>query len=84
MTNTNEPVSLTTAITAALVATVNVLAIVFDWSTDVTAALNLAIGAWVAVVGFWLRANVTPTRNVALTTNDVALIEAGRAEADGA
>lgn len=77
----NEPVSLTQAISAALLATVNVLALLFGWSAETTAALNLAVGAWVAVAGFWLRSQVTPTRNVALTRNDVELIEAGRGEA---
>jgi len=55
-----EPVALTTALTAAVVATINVLAIVLEWSTDLTAGLNIAAAAWVAVLGFFLRGRVTP------------------------
>ena len=79
--NTNqEPVAIVAAITTAIVATVNFLSIAFDWSSDVTAGLNLVIGGWIAVVGYFVRSKVTPTEDVALTKDDVVLIEAGQAE----
>ena len=56
----NEPASLTTALTAAVVATINVLGIIFNWSTDLLAALNIAAAAWIAVLGFWIRSKVVP------------------------
>jgi hypothetical protein len=55
-----EPAALTTAITAAVVATINVLGIILGWSADVIAGLNIAAAAWVGVLGFWLRRVVTP------------------------
>ena len=55
-----EPVSITTALTAAIVATINVLGILLDWSPDVIAGLNIAAAAWIGVLGFYLRAKVTP------------------------
>lgn len=73
-----SPVSASAAITAALIATLNVLSIVFGWSAEVTAALNLAIGAWVLAVALVVKPHVTPTSEVALTKADVALIEAAR------
>ncbi len=79
----HEPVALVAAITTALVATANLLGIIFGWSGEVIAGLNLVIGGWVAVAGYFVRAKVTPTEDVALTNNDVILIEAGQAEARG-
>lgn len=64
----NEPVTTASAITTALVATVNVLALILDWDTTLVAGLNLAIGAWVIAVAFVVRGRVTPNDNVALTT----------------
>ena len=55
-----EPATLTTALTAAIVATVNVLGILFDWSADLIAGLNIAAAAWVGVLGFIIRARVSP------------------------
>ena len=57
---TTEPVALTTALTAAVVATINVLGILLDWSADLIAGLNIAAAAWIGVLGFYLRAKVTP------------------------
>ena len=57
---TNEPVSIGTALTAAVVATINLLGIVLSWSGDVVAALNIAAAAWVGLLGFYLRSKVTP------------------------
>lgn len=59
---TNEPAALTTAITAAVVATINVLGLVFGWSADLLAGLNIAAGAWVAVLGLWIRSKVVPVK----------------------
>jgi len=73
-----EPVTLAAALNAALVATVNLLAIIFNWEADVIAGLNLVLGAWIAVVAFFVRQRVTPTQEVALTKDDVYLIEAGQ------
>jgi membrane associated rhomboid family serine protease len=42
-----EPVTAAAAVDAALIATVNVLAVIFGWDGTIVAGLNLAIGAWV-------------------------------------
>jgi fatty acid desaturase len=72
----NEPVTLAGAITAAITATINLLALVFGWDGTIVAGLNLAIGAWVVVVSFIVREKVTPSRNVALTVADEAALNA--------
>jgi type II secretory pathway component PulK len=79
----NEPVALIAVITTAIVATVNFLGLALDWSAEIVAGLNLVIGGWVAVAGYFVRSRVTPTQDVALTKDDVILIEAGQAEARG-
>ena len=56
----SEPVRIATAFTAALVATVNVLGMTFDWSGDLIAGLNVAAAGWVGLLGIWLRSKVTP------------------------
>lgn len=56
-----EPVSITTALTAAVVATINVLGILLNWSADLIAGLNIAAAAWIGVLGFYLRSKVAPT-----------------------
>lgn len=55
-----EPVAIVSLVNAALAATIAVLALVLDWSTDFTAGLTAALGAWVLVVGAFLRSKVTP------------------------
>ncbi|HUW02464.1 MAG TPA: hypothetical protein VMW08_08960 [Acidimicrobiales bacterium] len=55
-----EPAALTTAITAAVIATINVLGIIFGWTEAVLGGLNIAAAAWVGVLGFWIRGKVTP------------------------
>ena len=57
---TTEPATLTTAISAAVIATINVLGIILNWSPDLIAGLNIAAAAWVAVLGFWIRSKVVP------------------------
>jgi hypothetical protein len=73
-----EPVTVASAVTAALVATVNVLGLLLDWSAELIAALNLMLGAWVIAVAVVVRARVTPDANVALTHEQVAALEAAR------
>lgn len=55
-----KPVGVAGAITTALVSTVNVVALVADLSTEVTAGLNLAIGAWVVAASLVVHRRVTP------------------------
>jgi uncharacterized membrane protein len=62
-----QPVTLAGAVTAAITATVNLLALIFGWDGTIVAGLNLVIGAWIVVISFVVRAKVTPSRNVALT-----------------
>ena len=57
-----EPVSITTALTAAVVATINVVGILIDWPADTIAGLNIAAAAWIGVLGFWIRSKVTPVK----------------------
>jgi|TARA_R110000803_G_scaffold16310_4_gene44690 hypothetical protein len=59
-----EPVRLTTAATAATVATINVLAVMLDWSGELVAGLNVAVAAWVGVLGAWIRSKVTPVASM--------------------
>lgn len=65
-----QPVTLAGAVTAAITATVNLLALIFGWDGTIVAGLNLVIGAWIVVISFVVRARVTPSKNVALTTAD--------------
>lgn len=57
---TQEPVTLASAITTALLVTVALLAFVFSWSGDVVALINVVIGAWVTVVAMVVRKRVSP------------------------
>lgn len=59
---TTEPVTLPAVLTAALVATWNVLVIIFDIDPDLAAAVNIMLGAWVGVLAFWVRSRVSPVR----------------------
>jgi hypothetical protein len=61
----SEPVRITTAATAALVATVNVLGMVLGWSGDLIAGLNVVAAAWVGLLGVWIRSKVTPVATAA-------------------
>lgn len=56
----SEPVTITQALNAALIATFNVIAIVASIDATTAAAVNIALGAWVLVIGFFLRQKVTP------------------------
>lgn len=60
----SEPVRVTTAVTAALVATINVLGMSLDWPGDLIAGLNVAASAWVGLLGVWLRSKVTPVASI--------------------
>jgi len=57
----DNPVTLPSAITAAVIATINVLALIFTWDVAVVAGLNLAASAWIIVLAFFIRTKVTPT-----------------------
>lgn len=59
-----EPAALAAAVSAALIATVNVAAIGLGWSTETTAAVNLAVAGWVAVAGKLVRDRVCPVARV--------------------
>jgi len=67
----NEPARLVALLTAAAAATVNLLGLLFDWSGDVIAGVNLAIAAWILVGGEIVRSKVTPNGNVALTVKQL-------------
>jgi uncharacterized membrane protein len=69
-----QPVTLAGAVTAAITATVNLLALIFGWDGTIVAGLNLVLGAWIVVISFVVRAKVTPSRNVALTVADEAAL----------
>jgi fatty acid desaturase len=71
-----QPVTLAGAVTAAITATVNLLALIFGWDGTIVAGLNLVIGAWIVVISFVVKAKVTPSRNVALTKADEAALNA--------
>jgi hypothetical protein len=76
-----EPVSLTAALTAAINSTLGILAILFEWSSDVSNGLLVASGAWITVLFLLLaRPQVTPNVNVALTKDQESLINLGKAE----
>ena len=55
-----EPARLVAIVTAAVLATVNLLALVFNWSADLTAAVNGVMAAWIVVAGELVRSKVTP------------------------
>ena len=57
-----EPVTFTSLLTAAVIATLNVMAIIFDWDDTILAAMNIAAAGWIAVVGYYVRSRVTPVR----------------------
>lgn len=60
----SEPVRITTALTAAVVATINVLGLALDWPGSLIAGLNVAASAWVGLLGVWLRSKVTPAASI--------------------
>ena len=60
--NQNEPVTANSVLAAAVNSALGVLALVLNWSQDVTAALLTASGAWVAAISyFMIRPKVVPT-----------------------
>lgn len=73
----NEPTAIVGAITSALTATISIL-LFLDVDSELVGALTAAVTAWVGVAAAFLRARVTPTSKVALTTDDVALIDAAQ------
>jgi len=65
-----EPAAVVAALNVATGSTVVVLALLFDWSGDVTAALTAAFTAWVGVGGLILRSKVTPNGRVIVRRGD--------------
>lgn len=73
-----EPSRLLALITAAVTATVGLLALLFSWPEEVVAGLVIVLGAWIAVLGEIVRSKVTPTDQVKLTVAEhQALLAAG-------
>lgn len=60
----NEPVGLPSLLTAALVATWNVIVLVADLEPELAAGVNITIGAWIAVLAWWMRSKVTPVSSL--------------------
>lgn len=60
---TTEPVSLPALLTAAVLATWNLIVIIFSIDETVAAGANIVIGAWMAVIAFWMRSKVSPVRS---------------------
>lgn len=56
----NEPVAFSALVTAALIATVNLVAWLFEWSETVTQLVNICVAAWVLVAAAVVRHFVTP------------------------
>lgn len=60
----NEPVSVQAAVTAALITTVTLLAVIFSWSEPLVAALNLCVVAWVTIGALLVRSRVVPVKKL--------------------
>lgn len=56
----NEPVMLVSLINAAVLATWGVVVVVAGLSDVVAGSVTAALGAWVALAGWFIRARVTP------------------------
>lgn len=69
----NEPVSLYAAVTGAVIATVNLLGLIFNWSADLIASLNLCLIAWVGVGAFIVRSLVSPVAVVSAVGDPVTV-----------
>ena len=67
----NEPSRLVALVTAASAATINLFGLLFNWSGEVIAGINLPIAAWILVAGEIVRSKVTPNGNVALTVKEL-------------
>ena len=52
----NTP-ALVTLLTAAVAATINLAAFYFSWDNALTASINLAAAAWLAVLGWFINGN---------------------------
>lgn len=74
-----EPVSIFAAITSALTATVSIL-LFFDVDPKLVGAISIALTAWVGVAAAVVRSKTTPTAHVALTNDDVDLLNAAKKE----
>lgn len=71
----SEPTRLTSAINAALAATIGVLVVTGVISEDLAGSIILALGAWIAVVGEFVRSRVTPIAKPVLTAIQAAKLK---------
>jgi|SRR5215207_4418498 len=77
----NEPVRIVQYASAAVAATLNVLALIFGWPGETVASLNLAFSAWLVFAGelirsrVWATASVDRVRNRLLDANTRLLTE---------
>lgn len=67
-----EPTRLVSLINAAIAATIGILTVTSVVTEVVGGALILALGAWVAVVGEFVRSRVTPVESPELTISQYA------------
>lgn len=56
----NEPVTLQAVLGGAVNATLGLLALIFDWPAETTAALLLASASWIGVLAYFARSKVVP------------------------
>ena len=70
-----EPTRLVTLINAALVATVGILTVTGVLDEKVAGSINIALFAWVLVIGEWLRGRVTPVEAAKLTPAQIEKVE---------
>lgn len=74
----NEPVTIVGAISSALTASISIL-LFLKVDPMLVGAVNTAIIGWLGVAVVIVRAKVTPTKNVALTKQDVAVLQSAPA-----
>ena len=60
----NEPVVFWNALSGALIATLNVVAYVLDWSEEVKLLVGVMLGAWVLVASLLIRRHTTTFGNI--------------------
>lgn len=67
MNPTQEPTRLASLVNAALIATLGILTVTEVLSPEVAGSIGIALAAWVAAVGEFIRTRVTPVDNPSLT-----------------
>lgn len=75
----NEPMALQTVFTTAVTGTLALL-LYLGVDPELVAAITLAASGWIAAGFALIRSKVTPTSKVALTKDDVDLINASQAQ----